>query len=123
MGVRLVHRGGQAYLGRVPRPASPPMSKQRYRITVTPIEPDGRPSPVRNSLEFEQRSSDNWNRTLETFERQRGACGDRCTALAVSIELLRAISTDPAGDDRATAGLRPELDALLAAVARLPRDG
>lgn len=99
------------------------MSKQRYRITVTPIEADGRPSPGRNSLEFEQRSSDNWTRTLEVFERQRGLCGDRCAALAVSIELLRSISADPASEDRATASLRPQLEALLAAVDRLPKEG
>ncbi|HVJ36303.1 MAG TPA: DUF3861 family protein [Stenotrophomonas sp.] len=94
------------------------MSKQRYRITVTPIGTDGRPG-AGNALEFEQRSSDNWMRTLEVFEHQRGMCGDRCAALAVAIELLKSASTEPS-EDRDIAQLRPHVDALLAAVARLP---
>lgn len=93
------------------------MSKQRYRITVTPIAADGLPG-AGNALEFEQRSSDNWMRTLEIFERQRGACGDRCAAMAVAIELLKSASAAPT-QDRSIAQLRPQVDALLAAVARL----
>ena len=95
------------------------MSKQRYRITVTPLTADGRPGDG-NALEFEQRANDNWMRTLEKFERQRGLCGDRCAALAVAIELLKSVSTEPGGEDRAIAYLRPQLDALLAAAARQP---
>ncbi|MDG2525543.1 DUF3861 family protein [Stenotrophomonas sp. HITSZ_GD] len=98
------------------------MSKQRYRITVTPLELDGRPASG-NALEFEQRSSDNWMRTLEKFERQRGLCGDRCAALAVGIELLKSVSAEPHAEDRAIAHLRPHLDSLLAAAARLPKEG
>lgn len=119
MGVRLVRRAGRAYLGVAPSPMclSILMSKQRYRITVTPIAADGRPGG--SALEFEQRSSDNWMRTLEVFERQRGMCGDRCAALAVAIELLRSANAEPS-EDRDLAQLRPHVDALLAAVAQLP---
>jgi len=97
------------------------MSKHRYRITVTPLEANGRPGDG-NALEFEQHASDNWMRTLEKFERQRGLCGDRCAALAVAIELLKSVSDAPGGDDRAIAPLRPHLDALLSAVGRLPKE-
>lgn len=98
------------------------MPAQRYRITVTPLETDGRP-PSGNALEFEQRSADNWMRTLEKFERQRGLCGDRCAALAVAIELLKSVAAEPHAQDRAVAQLRPHLDSLLAAAARLPKEG
>jgi len=95
------------------------MTQQRYRITVTPIAADGHPG-AGNALEFEQRSSDNWMRTVEMFERQRGVCGDRCAAMAVGIELLKSASAEPT-EDREIASLRPHVDALLAAVARLPK--
>ena len=94
------------------------MTQQRYRITVTPIAADGRPG-AGNALEFERRSADNWMRTLEVFENQRGLCGDRCAALAVAIELLKSVNAEPA-ENRDIAVLRPQVDALLAAVARLP---
>lgn len=95
------------------------MSQHRYRITVTPIAANGHPGG--NALEFEQRASDNWMRTLETFERQRGLCGDRCAALAVAIGLLKSLNAEP-GDNRDIARLQPHLDTLLAAVARLPKE-
>ena len=96
------------------------MSRQRYRITVTPIENDGRPCSGRCTIEFEQRTSENWMRTLEALQRQRELSGDACAAFAVATGLLKSLaSRQPEEQHRLIATLQPELDALLARVAQL----
>ncbi|HEY0334376.1 MAG TPA: DUF3861 family protein [Stenotrophomonas sp.] len=96
------------------------MSRQRYRITVTPIETDGRPCSGRCTIEFEQRSADNWMRDLEALQRQRDLSGDACAAFTVATGLLKSLALRP-GDEqqRMIAALQPQLDALLDRVATL----
>ncbi|WP_159095973.1 DUF3861 family protein, partial [Xanthomonas fragariae] len=47
------------------------MSRKRYRITVTPIESDGRPCNDRCTIEFEQRARADWMRLLEELHLRR----------------------------------------------------
>lgn len=116
----LVPAGARTYLGATPLFPSAPMSRQRYRITVTPIEPDGRPCSGRCTIEFEQRTGDNWMHTLEALQRQRDLSGDACAAFTVATGLLKSLALR-AGDEHQgmIAALQPQLDDLLDRVARL----
>jgi hypothetical protein len=90
------------------------MSRQRYRITITAIETDGSPCSGRSTIEFEQRSHDNWMHLLETRQRRRNLCGDQCTALTVATQLLKDLTEHGQGSSaNALAQLQPELSALL----------
>ncbi|MEE7548056.1 DUF3861 family protein [Xanthomonas sp. Kuri4-1] len=96
------------------------MSTQRYRITVTPIEADGRQCSGRCTIEFEQRSQDDWMRRLETLQRQRDLSGDQCAAFTVGTQLLKDLASLPrAQADGGLARLQPELQALIDRVAVL----
>lgn len=96
------------------------MSRQRYRITVTPIETDGRPCSGRCTIEFEQRSSENWTRALEALQRQRGLSGDACAAFAVATGMLKELALHNSGEHgNLIATLQPQLDQLLDRVATL----
>ncbi|WP_140719014.1 MULTISPECIES: DUF3861 family protein [Gammaproteobacteria] len=89
------------------------MSTQRYRITVTPIESDGRPCTGRCTIEFERRSSENWMRRLEALQAQRRFSGDDCAALAVGTLLLGELAQSHTDGQGALAELQPDLQALL----------
>lgn len=96
------------------------MSRQRYRITVTPIETDGRPCSGRCTIEFEQRASENWTHALEALQRQRGLSGDACAAFAVATGMLKELALHNGdGHEGTIASLQPQLDQLLDRVARL----
>ncbi len=91
------------------------MSLHRYRITVTPVEPDGLPCTGRCTIEFEANCPTDWMHALEARQRERGLSGDERTALVVATRLLAGLAEkhrdDP--DDR-FAALRPALTQLLA---------
>lgn len=90
------------------------MSRQRYRITVTPIESDGRPCTGRCTIEFEQRSRENWMRELEALQGRRELSGDECAALTVGTQLLKELADPDRGASRtAIARLEAELRGLL----------
>lgn len=95
------------------------MSKQRYRITVTPIETDGRQCSGRCTIEFEHRARDNWMRILEALQSSRDFRGDEGAAFTVGTQLLKDLATEaethPHG---ALEKLLPELEALIE---RLPK--
>ncbi|HBK46354.1 MAG TPA: DUF3861 domain-containing protein [Xanthomonadaceae bacterium] len=98
------------------------MPNKRYRITVTPIETDGRPCSGRCTIEFEQRSQDDWMHALEKLQRQRDLSGDECAAFTVGTQLLKDLATRPQADaHRTLARLQPELRALLDRVAAMNR--
>ena len=89
------------------------MSSQRYRITVTPIETNGSPCTGRCTIEFEQRSGENWMRSLETLQSQRRFSGDECAALTLSTQLLQELARQRGASPSALAAIQPELQALL----------
>ncbi len=96
------------------------MSTRRYRITVTPIESDGHPCIGRSTIEFEQRSKDDWMQRLELLQRQRELSGDECAAFAVGTQLLKdlaALPHPPAAS--ALARMQPELRALIERISSL----
>jgi len=95
------------------------MSRQRYRITVTPIETDGRPCSGRCTIEFEQRASENWMHALETLQRQRGLSGDACAAFAVATGMLKELALQGGEGQHTIASLQPQLDQLLDRVGQL----
>jgi predicted nucleic acid-binding Zn ribbon protein len=121
MGSALAGAGARTYGGISP-PVTAVMSKQRYRITVTPIETDGRPCSGRCTIEFEQKSQQNWMRQLETLQRQRDLSGDECAAFTVGTALLKELAEQPRAHAHDTlARLRPELQALLEQLERIQR--
>jgi hypothetical protein len=89
------------------------MSTQRYRITITPLESDGRPCAGRCTIEFEQRSHENWMRRLEALQGQRRFSGDDCAALTVGTQLLKELAQARTDGHGALARIQPELQALL----------
>ncbi|MBN6149473.1 DUF3861 family protein [Xanthomonas sp. AmX2] len=90
-------------------------SRQRYRITVTPIEADGLQCRGRCTIEFEARCQSDWMRLLEAAQRQPGLSGDERAALTVGTQLLQGLAQRSEGDAQALlAPLRPTLDAILA---------
>lgn len=76
----------------------PAQSPHRYRITITPIEPDGLPCSGRCTIEFEHRDDADWMRQLEALQRQRGLDGDERAALAIGLRLLDGLSQRQNGD-------------------------
>lgn len=86
---------------------------QRYRITVTPLENDGHPCSGRCTIEFVQRSRENWMRQLEALQSRRLLTGDDCAALTIGTQLLKALTEARIDASDALAHIRPELQALL----------
>ncbi|MCC4599432.1 DUF3861 domain-containing protein [Xanthomonas melonis] len=100
------------------------MSRKRYRITVTPIEPDGRPCADRCAIEFEQRSRADWMCLLEDLHRRRDLSSDECAALTVGAQLLEDLAARPrARPSNALDALRPKLQALLERLQRVQPGG
>jgi hypothetical protein len=65
---------------------------RRYRITVTPIEPDGLPCFHRCSLEFDHTNAEDLMRRVEAATRLHTLTGDEATALVVGLSLLGSLS-------------------------------
>ncbi|MCW4472208.1 DUF3861 domain-containing protein [Xanthomonas sp. H13-6] len=89
------------------------MSSQthRYRITVTPIEKDGLQCSGRCTIEFEQRSPQDWMRLLEAAQRQRSLSADEHAALLVASQLLDGLARSHAQQpDHPLAVLKPQID-------------
>lgn len=98
------------------------MPRQRYRITITPIETDGRPCTDRCTIEFEQRSHDNWMRLLEARQSRRNFNGDQCTAFTIGTQLLKDLAEHPNGQvTDALTKLQPELTALIQRIEELDK--
>ncbi|MBO9737781.1 DUF3861 domain-containing protein [Xanthomonas axonopodis pv. begoniae] len=96
------------------------MSRKRYRITVTPIENDGRPCDDRCTIEFEQRSRADWMRLLEELHLRRDLSSDECAALTVGSQLLEDLAARPrAQPSDALDALRPRLQLLLERLQRV----
>lgn len=111
----------RAYLGFRLRLAPPSaMSTQRYRITVTPLESDGLPCNGRCTIEFEQRSGEDWMRRLEALQAQRRFSGDDCAALTVATLLLKELAQPRADGGDPLATIPPALLALLARIESEP---
>ncbi|MFT4248202.1 MAG: DUF3861 family protein [Pseudomonas sp.] len=89
------------------------MPTQRYRITITPLESDGRPCTGRCTIEFEQRSRENWMRRLEKLQGQRQLSGDDCAALTVGTQLLKELAQSRTDSHGTLAAIQPALLALL----------
>ena len=101
-----------------------PNDSHRYRITVTPIEGDGQPSPGRCTIEFEHGCHDDWMRILENVQRHRGLSGDERAALVVGTKLLSGLMLDHRKDaDDLFAPLRPHMGTFIAALKTRSRDG
>lgn len=101
-----------AYGGHTAPPVVP-MSSQthRYRITVTPIEKDGLQCSGRCTIEFEQRSPQDWMRLLEAAQRQRSLSADEHAALLVASQLLDGLARSHARQpDHPLAVLKPQID-------------
>ena len=94
-------------------------SKHRYRITVTPIEADGLPSSGRCTIEFEQRSPQNWMHQLEHAQSQRRLSCNDVTSIVVATGLLENLAVSARDNDNLLSLLQPELDGLLAKLAKL----
>lgn len=92
--------------------------KHRYRITVTPVEADGLPSSGRCTIEFEQRSPQNWMHQLEHAQSQRRLSCNDVTSVVVATGLLENLAASARTDGRLDL-LQPELDGLLAKLAQL----
>ncbi|MCE4372782.1 DUF3861 family protein [Xanthomonas hortorum] len=96
------------------------MPRKRYRITVTPIESDGRPCDDRCTIEFEQRSRADWMRLLEELHLRRDLSSDECAALTVGSQLLEDLAARPrAQPSDALDALRPKLQLLLERLQRV----
>lgn len=94
-------------------------SKHRYRITVTPIEPDGLQCSGRCTIEFEQRSPQNWMHQLETAQRQRRLSCNEVASAVVATGLLENLASITRDGDNVLSLLQPELDGLLGKLAQL----
>lgn len=92
----------------------------RYRITVTPIEKDGMQCSGRCTLEFDQRSPENWMRLLESAQQNRALSADQHAALLVVRQLLEGLLRDRSDDQGALAVIREQLGEALARL-ELPR--
>ncbi|ALZ72824.1 DUF3861 family protein [Xanthomonas oryzae pv. oryzae] len=96
------------------------MSRKRYRITVTPIENNGRPCDDRCTIEFEQRSRADWMRLLEELHLRRDLSSDECAALTVGSQLLEDLAARPRVQPSDTLdALRPKLQLLLERLQRV----
>ena len=103
-----------AYGGRqLPVRTARTMSLQRYRITVTPLETDGHPCSGRCTIEFVQRSHENWMRKLEALQSRRVLSGDDCAALTIGTQLLKELAHSRTDGHNPLASIQPELQALL----------
>jgi len=65
---------------------------RRYRITVTPLEPDGLPCYDRCSLEFDHSQAGDLMRRVEAASSGRVLAGDEATALVLGLSLLEALA-------------------------------
>lgn len=115
MAPRLAPGWGRAYGGTHPPTDAANMSnsKHRYRITVTPIETDGKQCSGRCTIEFEQRSQYNWMHQLEAAQRQRRLSCNEDAGIVVVSGLLETLAESTANPDSPLAALQPELDQLL----------
>lgn len=92
-----------------------PSPLPRYRISVTPVQPDGHPDPDRCSLEFVQPGRDNWMQRLEQLQGLRALSCEDEAALVVLTGLLRNLSAIAHEQPHHVAtALQPQLDQLLA---------
>ncbi|KRG39638.1 hypothetical protein ARC78_14250 [Stenotrophomonas pictorum JCM 9942] len=91
----------------------------RYRITVTPIESDGLQCSGRCTIEFEQRSPQNWMHQLEAAQSQRQLSCNEVASVVVATGLLENLAGIARQGDNVLSALHPELDALLAKLAQL----
>lgn len=91
----------------------------RYRITVTPIESDGLQCSGRCTIEFEQRSPQNWMHQLEAAQSQRRLSCNEVASAVVATGLLENLASIARQGDNVLSALHPELDALLGKLAQL----
>ncbi|WP_374013553.1 DUF3861 family protein [Pseudoxanthomonas koreensis] len=98
----------------------------RYRITVTPIDTGGLPSPGRCSLEFEQPAGgrDDWLRMVEGTQRLPGLAGDERATLVIGARLLDALARHRPGlPDDPLQELRAPLARLVERLERTAQEG
>ena len=103
----------------LPFPHTMACSKQRYRITASPIEANGLPCSGRCTIEFERTCDQDWMRLLEASHRQRGLAGDDRAALTIGLQLLKSLRHRGAVSTELQ-DLQPQLDALIERIQSLP---
>ena len=91
-----------------------PASPTRYRVTITPLQPNGLHCNGRCSIEFEQSDRQDWMRQVERTQGLPGLTGDERTALAIGACLLDSlIQRHPDGGHSTLDRLRAPLAELL----------
>jgi hypothetical protein len=73
---------------------------RRYRITVTPVEPDGLPCFHRCSLEFDHTNAEDLMRRVEAATTLHTLAGDEATALVIGLSLLGSLSVHGTPESR-----------------------